>query len=53
MAFSLEKVKFGYADAAKELKEYPEIFDRAFYDPHNYLNELINGGKFLICGRKV
>jgi len=34
VTFILDKVKFGYADAAKELKECPEIFDKAFYDSH-------------------
>ena len=44
--------KFGYADAQKELDREPEIFEQAFYDPHDYLKELINGYKYLIVGRK-
>lgn len=44
--------KFGYADAQKELDREPEIFEQAFYDPHDYLKELMNGYKYLIVGRK-
>lgn len=32
----LKEYKFGYADATKELMIEPEIFERAFYDSHNY-----------------
>lgn len=45
-------IEFGTTDAETELIRSPHIFDRAFFDPHNYINELINGHKFLVCGRK-
>ena len=34
------------------LDREPEIFEQAFYDPHDYLKELIGGYKYLIVGRK-
>lgn len=48
----IKDYKFGYADAQKELDREPEIFEQAFYDPHAYLKELIDGYKYLIVGRK-
>lgn len=48
----IKDYKFGYADAQKELDREPEIFEQAFYDPHDYLKELIDGYKYLIVGRK-
>ena len=30
--------QFGYADSTKELMIAPEIFESAFYDPHDILN---------------
>ena len=48
----IKDYKFGYADAQKELVREPEIFEQAFYDPHDYLKELIDGYKYLIIGRK-
>lgn len=48
----IKDYKFGYADAQKELDREPEIFEQAFYDPRDYLKELIGGYKYLIVGRK-
>ena len=48
----LKGINFGYADSEKELRETPELFDKAFVDPCNYLDELLYGIKFLVLGRK-
>lgn len=48
----LRGINFGYADSERELRETPELFDNAFVDPCNYLDELLNKGKFLALGRK-
>lgn len=48
----LNKVFFGYADAEEEFNQKPELFDSAFVDPHNYLDKILNGSKYLILGRK-
>ncbi len=45
-------VPFGTSDAETELNRNPEIFDLAFYDPKNYIDELIYGDKFVVSGRK-
>lgn len=46
------EVEFGTSDAETELIRTPQIFDRAFFDPHNYIDELVNGFKFIVSGRK-
>lgn len=48
----LKEYKFGYADATKELMIEPEIFESAFYDPHDILNKLMNTWKYMLIGRK-
>lgn len=48
----LKDVFFGYADAEEEYIHKPEMFDSAFVDPHNYLDTILNGSKYLILGRK-
>ena len=45
-------VAFGTSDAETELIRSPQIFDRAFFDPHNHIDELVNGYKFIVSGRK-
>lgn len=45
-------VEFGSSDAETELIRSPQIFDKAFFDPHNYIDELVNGYKFIVSGRK-
>lgn len=45
-------VEFGTSDAETELIRSPQIFDKAFFDPHNYIDELVNGYKFIVSGRK-
>lgn len=49
---SIFNVQFGTSDAETELIRSPQIFDRAFFDPHNYIDELVNGYKFIVSGRK-
>ena len=46
------EVEFGYSDAETELIRSPQVFDKAFFDPHNYLDELVNGYRFIVAGRK-
>lgn len=48
----LGEYKFGYADAMKELMIEPQIFESAFYDPHDILNKLMNTWKYMLIGRK-
>ena len=45
-------VEFGSSDAETELIRSPQIFDKAFFDPNNYIDELVDGYKFIVSGRK-
>lgn len=49
---SFENVFFGYADAATEAERNPSGFQKAFYDPYSYIQELVSGDRFLLRGRK-
>lgn len=49
---AFESVFFGYTDAATEVERNPSGFQKAFYDPNNYVHELVDGNKFLLRGRK-
>lgn len=49
---SIYQVEFGTSDAETELIRSPQIFDKAFFDPHGYVNQLIDGYKFIVAGRK-
>lgn len=48
----LSKVYFGCSDANTEAERNPVKFKKVFFDPHNYMEELIFGDKFILCGRK-
>lgn len=48
----LKQYRFGYADATKELMIEPEIFEKAFYDSHDILDNLMNSWKYMLVGRK-
>lgn len=48
----LKEYTFGYADADTEFANNPELFKTAFYDPNDYISEIIKGFKFMIVGRK-
>lgn len=48
----ISSVIFGTTDAETELIRTPQIFDYSFFDPNNNINELLNGYKFIITGRK-
>lgn len=48
----LGEYQFGYADSTKELMIAPEIFESAFYDPHDILNKLKKSWKYMLVGRK-
>lgn len=44
--------QFGFADAAKEYTIFPEIFEKAFYDPKCIIDKLMNKWAFMLVGRK-
>ena len=44
--------QFGFADATKEFTRVPEIFEKAFCDPRNIVQQLLDGYQFLLVGRK-
>ena len=48
----LNDVFFGYSDANTDAERNPEGFKKVFFDPHNYLDELISGDRFILYGRK-
>lgn len=48
----LSEFEFGYADATKEYSRNPQIFEKAFCDPRNVVEKLIDGYNFLLIGRK-
>lgn len=47
-----KSIFFGYADADTEADRNPEYFKKVFFDPNNYLDELINRDRYILCGRK-
>lgn len=47
-----KKVYFGCADANTEAERNPSTFRKVFFDPHNYLEELVTGNRFILYGRK-
>ena len=48
----LRNVYFGCADASTEAERRPETFKKVFFDPYNYLEELTNGDRYILRGRK-
>lgn len=48
----LSKVYFGCSDANTEAERRPQTFKKVFFDPNNYLEELTNGDKYILRGRK-
>ncbi len=51
-SMGLKEYIFGYVDAEKEFTYKPAIIENAFYDPHNYIEKLINDIEFMLIGRK-
>lgn len=47
-----KSINFGCSDADTEADRNPEVFKRVFFDPNEYLEELINGDRYILCGRK-
>lgn len=47
-----KKVYFGCADADTEAERNPQTFKKVFFDPHNYMEELISGDRYILRGRK-
>lgn len=45
-------VYFGCADADTEAERNPAVFKKVFFDPHNYMQELLHGDRFILRGRK-
>lgn len=45
-------IYFGCSDADTEAERKPQIFTKVFFDPHNHLDQLINGNEFILLGRK-
>jgi len=50
---AFDRVFFGFADAETEAERNPTAFQKSFYDPHEYMKELINGHKYILRGRMV
>lgn len=48
----LEEFEFGFADAMKEYSRNPEIFEKAFCDPNNLIDKLINSYHYILIGHK-
>lgn len=48
----ISKVYFGCADANTEAERRPQTFKKVFFDPHDYLEELTNGDRNILRGRK-
>lgn len=49
---AFEKINFGESDADTEAERNPKDFSEVFFDPNNHLNELLNGYRYIIRGRK-
>ena len=49
---NLRDIYFGCSDADTEAERKPEIFKKVFFDPHNYLEDLLRGNRFMLRGRK-
>ena len=47
-----KEYQFGFADAAKEYTIFPEIFEKAFFDPRGIIDQLMNRWAFMLVGRK-
>ena len=48
----LQEFEFGFADATKEYSRNPEIFEKAFCDPRNIIDKLINSYPYILIGAK-
>ena len=48
----ISKVYFGCADANTEAERRPQTFKKVFFDPHNYLEELTDGDRYILRGTK-
>jgi hypothetical protein len=51
-AMKFSDLKLGFADATKELMFEPEIFEKAFWDPNDIMDKLLNSWKYILAGRK-
>lgn len=49
---NFKAVFLGFSDSDKEAERNPEMFGKLFFDPENNLQELIEGDRFIISGRK-
>ncbi|WP_097006979.1 P-loop ATPase, Sll1717 family [Lacrimispora amygdalina] len=49
---NFKDVFLGYSDSDKEADRNPKMFSNSFYDPDGNIEELLNGDRFIISGRK-
>ncbi|MBD5099239.1 MAG: hypothetical protein HDT35_06815 [Clostridiales bacterium] len=49
---NLKRIYFGCSDADTEADRNPLAFQKSFFDPHEHMDELINGDRFILRGRK-
>lgn len=52
MMVDFKSIYFGCTDAETEASRNPKTFKEVFYDPHNYVDALVNGYPFILMGRK-
>lgn len=49
---NLKDVYFGCSDANTEAERNPNVFKKVFFDPNDYIEELLDGDRFILRGRK-
>ena len=49
---NFKDVFLGFADSNTEAERNPQMFIDSFFDPDDNINELLNGYKFVVSGRK-
>ena len=47
-----KSINFGESDADTEALRTPLVFNQVFFDPNNYLEELLHGYRYIVRGRK-
>ena len=47
-----KSIYFGCTMQTQRLLGNPKVFKKVFYDPHNFVNELVMGIPFVLMGRK-
>lgn len=49
---NFKNVFLGFADSDTEAERNPQMFANSFFDPDNNIDELLNGYKYIVSGRK-